>query len=202
MVLTEINITSGTFVGGVAGWSFGGNIENCSVSGSVSGSDVGGVVGYQQGGSITGCSSSATVKGTQRAGGVAGVTNSGATLTACYATGGVTVENDGPNNACAGGVVGSNAYSTVIACYAAGNVSGTGSGTIHVGGVVGENYATVTACYWSGLPDNDNGGATKVDGTTVTWQNAVDAMNTALSGKGWQYELKDGNSLPTLKKEQ
>ena len=47
VVLTEINITSGTFVGGVAGWSFGGNIENCSVSGSVSGSDVGGVVGYQ-----------------------------------------------------------------------------------------------------------------------------------------------------------
>ena len=198
VVLTEINITSGTFVGGVAGWSFGGNIENCSVSGSVSGSDVGGVVGYQQGGSITGCSSSATVKGTQRAGGVAGATNSGATLTACYATGDVTVENDGPNNACAGGVVGSNAYSTVIACYAAGNVSGTGSGTIHVGGVVGENYATVTACYWSGLPDNDNGGATKVDGTTVTWQTAVDAMNAALSGKGWQYELT--GELPTLKK--
>ena len=199
VVLTEINITSGTFVGGVAGWSFGGNIENCSVSGgSVSGSDVGGVVGYQQGGSITGCSSSATVKGTQRAGGVAGVTNSGATLTACYATGDVTVENDGPNNACAGGVVGSNAYSTVIACYAAGNVSGTGSGTIHVGGVVGENYATVTACYWSGLPDNDNGGATKVDGTTVTWQNAVDAMNAALNGSEWHYELT--GELPTLKK--
>ncbi len=201
VVLTEINITSGTFVGGVAGWSFGGNIENCSVSGSVSGSDVGGVVGYQQGGSITGCSSSATVKGTQRAGGVAGATNSGATLTACYATGDVTVENDGPNNACAGGVVGSNAYSTVIACYAAGNVSGTGSGTIHVGGVVGENYATVTACYWSGLPDNDNGGATKVDGTTVTWQNAVDAMNAALQNAGseWRYELT--GALPTLKKQ-
>ena len=132
---------------------------------------------------------------------MAGATNSGATLTACYATGDVTVENDGPNNACAGGVVGSNAYSTVIACYAAGNVSGTGSGTIHVGGVVGENYATVTACYWSGLPDNDNGGATKVDGTTVTWQNAVDAMNAALNGSGWQYELKDGNSLPILKKQ-
>lgn len=201
VVLTEINITSGTFVGGVAGWSFGGNIENCSVSGSVSGSDVGGVVGYQQGGSITGCSSSATVKGTQRAGGVAGATNSGATLTACYATGDVTVENDGPNNACAGGVVGSNAYSTVIACYAAGNVSGTGSGTIHVGGVVGANYATVTACYWSGLPDNDNGGATKVDGTTVTWQNAVDAMNAALQNAGseWRYELT--GALPTLKKQ-
>ena len=205
VVMEGIQITSNHMfgnTGGVAGFSWG-TIENCSVSGSVSGSDVGGVVGYQQGGSITGCSSSATVKGTQRAGGVAGTTNSGATLTACYATGDVTVENDGTSNAWAGGVVGSNAYSTVIACYAAGNVSGTGSGTIHVGGVTGENFdGTLTACYWSGLPDNDNGGATKVDGTTVTWQTAVAAMNAALSGKGWQYELKDGNSLPTLKKEQ
>ena len=198
VVLTEVNITSGTFVGGVAGWSFGGNIENCSVSGSVSGSsgsDVGGVVGYQQVGSITGCSSSATVKGTERAGGVVGVTNGGTTpLTACYATGNVTVENDGTSNAWAGGIVGMNGTGTLIACYAAGNVSGN-----IVGGAVGVNYATVTACYWSGLPDNDNGGATKVDGTTVTWQNAVDAMNNALNGSGWQYELT--GALPTLKKQ-
>ena len=146
VVLTEVNITSGTFVGGVAGWSFGGNIENCSVSGSVSGSsgsDVGGVVGYQQVGSITGCSSSATVKGTERAGGVVGVTNGGTTpLTACYATGNVTVENDGTSNAWAGGIVGMNGTGTLIACYAAGNVSGN-----IVGGAVGVNYATVTACY-------------------------------------------------------
>ena len=205
VVLEGVQITSDNssgYAGGVAGNSWG-NIENCSVSGSVSGSDVGGVVGYQSIGSITGCSSSATVKGEAYVGGVVGVTNNGAILTACYATGDVTVENDGTNNAWAGGVVGSNAYCTVIACYAADNVSGTGSGTIHVGGVTGENFdGTLTACYWSGLPDNDNGGATKVDGTTVTWQTAVAAMNAALSGKGWQYELKDGNSLPALKKEQ
>ena len=200
VVLTEVNVTSGTFVGGVAGWSFGGNIENCSVSGSVSGSsgsDVGGVVGYQQVGSITGCSSSATVKGTERAGGVVGVTNVGTTLlTACYATGNVTVENDGTSNAWAGGIVGMNGTGTLIACYAAGNVSGN-----IVGGAVGVNYANVTACYWSGLPDNDNGGATKVDGTTVTWQNAVNAMNAALQNAGseWRYELT--GALPTLKKQ-
>lgn len=206
VVLEGVQITSDNssgYASGVAGNSFGGTIENCSVSGSVSGSfSVGGVVGYQFGGSITGCSSSASVKGTQRAGGVAGTTNSGATLTACYATGDVTVENDGTSYAWAGGIVGTNGGNSILACYAAGNVSGKGSGTIYVGGVVGENYATVTACYWSGLPDNDNGGATKVDGTNVTWQTAVDAMNAALSGKGWQYELKDGNSLPALKKEQ
>ena len=207
VVLEGVQITSDNSsgsVGGVAGDSFGGNIENCSVSGSVSGSfSVGGVVGYHSGGPITGCSSSATVKGMIRAAGVAGTTNNVASLTACYATGDVTVENDGTSYACAGGIVGMNGgNSTLTACYAAGNVSGKGSGTIYVGGAVGENYGTLTACYWSGSPDNDNGGATKVDGTTVTWQTAVAAMNAALSGKGWQYELKDGNSLPTLKKEQ
>ncbi len=204
VVLEGVQITSDNssgYAGGVAGYCYRGTLENCSVSGSVSGSfSVGGVVGDQWGGSITGCSSSATVKGTVRAGGVAGSTNYDATLTACYATGDVTVENDGTNNSHAGGVVGYNAYSTVIACYAAGNVSGKGSGTIHVGGVTGENFdGTLTACYWSGLPDNDNGGATKVDGTTVTWQTAVAAMNAALSGKGWQYELT--GALPTLKKQ-
>ena len=37
--------------------------------------------------------------------------------------------------------------------------------------------------------------------TDDDWQNAVTQMNAALSGKGWQYELKDGNSLPTLKRQ-
>jgi len=202
VVMEGLQITSDNslgYTGGVVGNSWG-TIENCSVSGSVSGTTfAGGVVGSQWGGSITGCNSSATVKGEAYVGGIAGETNYGATLTACYATGDVTVENDGTSNAWAGGIVGMNGgSSTLTACYAAGNVSGKGSGTIHVGGAVGENYGTLTACYWSGLPDNDNGGATKVDGTTVTWQTAVDAMNAALSGKGWQYELT--GELPTLKK--
>ena len=172
VVLTEINITSGTFVGGVAGWSFGGNIENCSVSGSVSGSDVGGVVGYQQGGSITGCSSSATVKGTQRAGGVAGATNNGATLTACYATGSVSVENNATNAAYAGGVVGNNGgFSTLQACYAWGSV--TGSGSVYVGGVTGSNDAsTLQACYHA------KGAVSGPNGTTggVAGRNFKDSM--------------------------
>ena len=205
VVLEGVQITSDNslgYAGGIAGWSFKGKIENSSVSGSVSGNSIAGaVVGAQLGGAITGCSSSATVKGVTFAGGIAGETNSGASLTACYATGDVTVENDGTSNALAGGVVGYNGgSSTLTACYAAGNVSGKGSGTIHVGGAVGKNYGTLTACYWSGLPDNDNGGATKVDGTTVTWQTAVDAMNNALQSAGseWQYELT--GELPTLKR--
>ena len=167
VVLKSVQITSDNssgYVGGVAGWSYG-KIENCSVSGSVSGSgsssDVGGVVGYQMGGSITGCSSSATVKGTQRAGGMAGATNSGATLTACYATGDVTLESSGPDTYYAGGVVGTNGGGILTACYAWGSVtgSGSGSGTVYTGGVTGTNDSgTLQACYHAkGAVNGPNG---------------------------------------------
>ena len=154
VVMEGVQITSNHslgYAGGVAGFSWGGTIENCSVSGSVSGTvSVGGVVGIQWEASITGCSSSATVKGMVKVGGVAGETNSGATMAACYATGNVTIEIDPINNILGGGLVGFNAGSSVLACYATGNVTSTGSGTgnVHIGGFLGGNYTTVTACYW------------------------------------------------------
>ena len=229
-------------VGGVVGYSYG-NIENCSVSGSVSSnSTAGGVVGAQLSGSITGCNTSATVKGVTYAGGIAGYTNGGGSLTGCYATGSISVENNTTNAAWAGGVVGSNGSSTLTACYATGSVTSSGSGTIYAGGVTGTNdFGTLTACYHANgtisCPGGTTGGVAGrnykglmsyggiitacywgsngqiqgigedqvgTGGTTMVtdgdWQTAVDAMNAALSGKGWQYELKDGNSLPTLKK--
>ncbi|WP_418674772.1 fimbrillin family protein, partial [Alistipes putredinis] len=170
------------YAGGVAGFSWGGTIENCSVSGSVSGTIcAGGVVGIQWEASITGCSSSATVKGMVQVGGVAGETNSGATMAACYATGNVTIEIDPINNILGGGLVGFNAGSSVLACYATGNVTSTGSSTVNVyiGGFCGYNSTTVTACYWKNNQERGYKTApesTKVDGTYVTWENAVDAM--------------------------
>ena len=213
VVMEGVQITSnqiyGGSIGGVAGYSWG-TIENCSVSGSVSGTVyVGGVVGVQIGGSITGCSSSATVKGTVDVGGVAGQTNSSATLTACYATGNVTIEINPAKNIAGGSLVGMNAGSSLLACYATGNVTSTGSSTgqVHIGGFLGNNYTTVTACYWKNNHEQGIGynrestGATKVDGSVVTWQKAVDAMNTALQNAGseWRYELK--GALPTLRKQ-
>ena len=215
VVMEGVQITSnqiyGGSIGGVVGSSWG-TIENCSVSGNVSGTVyVGGVVGVQIGGSITGCSSSATVKGMVDVGGVAGQTNSSATLTACYATGNVTLEIAPKKNIAGGGLVGMNAGSSLLACYATGNVTSTGSSTgyVHIGGFLGNNYTTVTACYWKnnheqGIGYNKEGIApevTKVDGTDVTWQKAVDAMNTALQNAGseWRYELK--GALPTLRKQ-
>ena len=211
VVMEGVQITSnqiyGGSIGGVVGSGWG-TIENCSVSGSVSGTVyVGGVVGAQIGGSITGCSSSATVKGTHYVGGVAG--EKWGTMTACYATGNVTLEIASQKNNFGGGVVGLNGGSRVLACYATGNVTSTGSGTgnVHIGGFLGDNYTTVTACYWKNNHEQGIGynkkstEATKVDGTGVTWKNAVDAMNTALQNAGskWRYELN--GALPTLRKQ-
>ena len=247
VTLEEVKIESDnemSAVGGVVGYSYG-NIENCSVSGSVSSnSTAGGVVGAQLSGSITGCSSSATVKGVTYAGGIAGYTNGGGSLTGCYATGSISVENNTTNAAWAGGVVGSNGSSTLTACYATGSVTSSGSGTIYAGGVTGTNdFGTltacyhangtiscpggttggvagrnykglmsyggiITACYWGsngqiqGIGEDQVGTGGTEQVTDGNWQNAVTQMNAALSGKGWQYELKDGNSLPALKKEQ
>ena len=214
VMMEDVQITSNRssgFAGGVAGYSDG-TIENCSVSGSVSGTVyVGGVVGAQWNGSITGCSSSATVKGMVHVGGVVGQTNDGATMTACYATGNVIIEIAPKKNISGGGLVGFNGGKGVRACYATGNVTSTGSstGNVHIGGFLGDNYTTVTACYWKNNHEQGIGykkagtvtEVTKVDGSVVTWQKAVDAMNTALQNAGskWRYELK--GALPTLRKQ-
>ena len=214
VVMEGIQITSNHALmsgntGGVVGYSWG-TIENCSVSGSVSGTNcVGGVVGSQKAGSIIGCSSSAIVKGTRYVGGVAG--EKWGTMTACYATGNVTLEINSPQDLSGGGVVGLNGGSTVLACYATGNVNSKGSntGNVHIGGLFGDNYTVVTACYWKnnqeqGFDRNQHSTApeaTKVDDSVVTWQKAVDVMNTALQNAGskWRYELN--GALPTLKKQ-
>ena len=147
-----------------------------------------------------------TVKGTTDVGGVAGQTNSSATLTACYATGNVIIEIDPVRNIAGGGLVGFNGGNGVLACYATGNVTSTGSstGNVHIFGLLGDNYTTVTACYWKNNQERGYKTApesTKVDGTYVTWQKAVDAMNRALQNAGseWRYELK--GALPTLRKQ-
>ena len=214
VVMEGIQITSNHMLmsgdtGGVVGYSWG-TIENCSVSGSVSGTKcVGGVVGGQKAGSIIGCSSSATVKGTRYVGGVAGEKQG--TMIACYATGDVTLEIDSQRDLSGGGVVGFNIGSRVLACYATGNVNSKGrsTGNVHIGGLFGDNYTVVTACYWKNNQEQGFGRnqhkttpeVTKVAGTDVIWQKAVDAMNTALQNAGsvWRYELK--GALPTLRKQ-
>ena len=196
--LENVNITgNGYSVGGVAGRNYG-TIENCSVDGTLTNyvQYLGGVVGNNLG-SIIGCSSSGTITGTgPNVGGIGGQ-SVGGTIMACYSVANIK------GGSSSGGVLGqTNRETVVIACYhAKGNVTGEQS---RIGGVIGWNYGKVTACYWEnnqeqGIGDNQAGTGETTKVTDGDWQTAVDAMNAALSGKGWQYELT--GALPTLKKQ-
>ena len=218
LTLDNVDITAGSNVGAIAGENRG-TIENCSVSGSVTGlsdnSFVGGIVGWHFGGTITDCHSSATVEGQNYVGGIAGQSAAMlgyASIIACYSTGSVTAtKNNTTGYSYAGGVVGDNAYGTITACYhATGSVTGASGST---GGVVGRNSkddyssSTLTACYWHGTVTDDkgigndmtgNGKATKVEGD---WTEAMNAMNKALSGTGWQYVAGSGDAPLTLQRQ-
>ena len=94
-------------------------------------------------------------------------------------------------------------YGRITACWFDGTLKEYESGAI-----VRYNYNTITSCYLGGNVGQgafrNHGGtveATKVDGATVKWQTAVDAMNTALQNAGseWRYELN--GALPTLRKQ-
>ena len=202
LTLENVNITGHDNVGGVVGSTddYLNIVTGCTVSGTVSGnSNVGGVVGYNHAGDVIGCTASGDVTGMgNNVGGVVGENFSSGEVTACYhASGSVSGANY------VGGLVG---YTDLMtACYnASGDVTSKGD---FVGSVAGYNSSIITACYWSnydgnGIGINDGTGTpTKVDGTTVTWQTAVDAMNAALQNinSEWRYELT--GALPTLKKQ-
>ena len=208
------SVSGTTFAGGVVGSQRGGSITGCNSSATVKGVIfAGGIAGEtNSGASLTGCyaTDDVTVEndGTNNshAGGVVGY-NGGGTLTACYATGSVT--GSGSGTIYVGGVTGSNDSGILTACYhAKGTVSGPGGAT---GGVAGRNYKSyndpvITACYWGGNGQTQGigynqagtGDTEKVDGD---WTEAMNAMNTALSGTSWRYVLgTDG--LPVLEKNQ
>ena len=92
-------------------------------------------------------------------------------------------------------------YGRITACWFDGTLKEYESGAI-----VRYNYKIITSCYWGGNVGQgvfrDHGekvDATKVDGTTVKWQTAVDGMNTALTAGDYQWTLgTDG--LPVLQK--
>ena len=153
VTLTEVNVTGGTYVGGIAGQTDG-TVENCSVNGTVTGQNqTGGIVGRNFS-TISGCSAEGTVTGNTNVGGISGLcvpnydtgTSSliGSTIEGCHSTAAVSGISS------VGGVVGNLGNGcSLMACYSTGNVTATITyGHANVGGVVGINgQGTVTACY-------------------------------------------------------
>lgn len=116
------------------------------------------------------------------------------TITACSVTGTIAAANGG-----VGGIATSN-IGTITACWFKGSITGYR----FAGGIAAFNYNDVSACYWngnvsSGIPSGTNETTEVNDGDS--WQPAVNGMNAALTGNGYQWALgKDG--LPVLQKKQ
>ena len=117
------------------------------------------------------------------------------TLTACSVTGTIATANGDVSG------IAVNNFGTITACWFNGTIAG-----YNLGNIVSSNYGTLTACYygWNGYPgvETNYGTAdTHVIDTGASWQTAVDGMNAALTGNGYQWALgKDG--LPVLQKKQ
>lgn len=213
------SVSSRCTAGGVVGQQYSGSITLCNSSATVKGTgEVGGVAGKtDNSATLTACYATGNVTFERAstintfAGGVVGFNGTGSILTACYATGNVTGTGTGTGSCYVGGITGDNSSGTLTACYhATGTVSGPDGAT---GGVTGRNYTSlgapvITACYWGGNGQEQgigynqagNGETTKVEGS-MTWETAMNAMNSALESNGseWRYELT--GVLPTLKKQ-
>ena len=174
--LTLVNpeiLSSGFSAGAVAGTNYG-IIENCHVvGGSVvgTGSHSGGIAVYNvQNGTIRACSTSTTVT--------------------------LTYEGTGVKNS--GGIVGENG-GTILACYATGSITGSAASK---GAISGERTrGEHIACYWSG--DTEKGVGSGLDTTTkvagdVTWEIAMNTMNTALDGSGYRWIENTGENKEDL----
>jgi hypothetical protein len=133
--LTNVDITAYQHVGALCGKTYNNDIDNCSVSGSVTGDYqyVGGLIGYvYSGGTVTNCESSVNVTGGtyNYTGGLIGYNK--AVVTNCSSSGTVT-----GSHYYVGGLIGYNYYSTIKNCTSSNSVN---SSNYYTGGLIGYNY--------------------------------------------------------------
>ena len=204
---TSFNVAIGALAGANQG-----TISNCNVSGNISINSqmqrVGGIVGRMEyGGVIQYCHSSASIQGNSYyVGGVLGGEYMTATvIKGCSFSGSIT------SNGAIGGIAGyCRFFNDMIGCYSVGELSDLSTTAYRTGGVVGflQINTTANACYWEGFDGegvgycNENNqwdGAYKVDGETINWAQATQAMNAALGTEAAYYwHTDDPNTPPTL----
>jgi len=156
----EIETNRGWFIGILAGRNYG-IITNTYATGRISGdSFLGGLVGYNYSGNISKSFAAVDVTGVLSQntlptglGGLVGVISTG-TVSESYASGSVSGGQDS-----FGGLVGAN-YGLVSNSYATGTVTGSDSGSIFrggshsYGGLIGRNSGTVSNSYSTGYIQN------------------------------------------------
>ena len=169
-------------VGGIIGLlSDNSSVIGCSFTGEVIGnsanSSVGGIAGSMDtNNSIAACYSSGTISANDgTAGGIVGKM-SGSSLTGCYSTAKVTVQESGSY---CGDIVGSVQHqATITACYHSVTDKGIGRNL--------DNTSTVDIIH--------------IDDTNNTWESVMNAMNEALTNNSykWQWKLNNGEDKSTF----
>jgi hypothetical protein len=130
----DVDITGGSYVGGLVGSNWEGDVSDSYSTGSVSGYDyVGGLAGRNDAATIERCNSRVSVNGNSHVGGLVGRNDKEGTVEDSYSTGAVA------GNSSVGGVAGSNGGTVRKSCSGS-NVTGSKQ---YVGGLVGSNEATV-----------------------------------------------------------
>jgi hypothetical protein len=208
--VVDANVTSsGDRTGGLAGWSFGGDLIGCRVSGSVRGERyVGGLIGWTDG-DLDGCRSTAEVHGKEAVGGLLGF-GRGGHVTQSFSSGLVEgasgvgglvgraegylmwscSEADVRGEERVGGLVGVCTDAHLTQCYSRGEAQASR----YVGGLIGlkGGWSQVTRCYSSGLVTGDDavGGLVGFDGSAEPgssqcfWDIETSGQTTSAGGAG------------------
>ena len=150
------NVTGRSYVGGLIGNCYGGEVHNCYAQTNTEGGDhVGGLCGGAGYASVSNCHTRGTVNGEYSTGGLIGL-NYRSEVRKCFSDAYVAGES------ITGGLVGRNGNDAKIYnCYSAGNVNGLDIN----GGLVGANWndmekALISKCYSSAaVTGNSNSGA-------------------------------------------
>lgn len=205
----NISTSGGLPAGGIAGSNgTGGTISDCysiiQDEGKIHSENErsGGIAGYSNG-VIIGSHSivNGNISNLFQAGGIAG--GSYGEIKGCYSI----INGSISGSEYVGGITGQYGSDTkVTACYSIINGSFDGD-TVNVGGVCGGSLSSgnISACYWTGNAEkgvgtgDDSGKTIKVEENG--WTDAMNAMNTALAGSGYKYELNafaDKDTIPLV----
>ena len=167
-----------------------GTVRNLILAGpTISSSEIAGAVACVNSNVIENCHVvGGKISGDTQCGGIAGNNSPTGSILACSSSAEVRGSRIGT-----GGIAAHNNLGRVLACYATGSVTGSNFN----GAIVGQNFGITTACYWSGdaaqgVGSGSADGTTKVEGS-VTWETAMNTMNTALSGTGYRWIENTGD---------
>jgi hypothetical protein len=141
--LVDANIVGKSYVGSLVGYSNGGSVSNCNVTGNVQAWQyTGGMIGINMNKALTqNCCAIVNVSGSITTGGLVGA-NSTSYISNCFVDGSIS------GSSITGGITGRQDYGTVSNSFSSCVVSGRGD---MIGGLVGRNnYSLVSGCYATG----------------------------------------------------